>query len=71
MLHSRPWSFRSLIISLSLLSTAAATFAQTPESAEPAKAPDWFATMEWRCIGPARGGRAQAVAGVPGDPNTY
>ena len=29
------------------------------------------ATLEWRCVGPARGGRVQAVAGVPGDPRTY
>jgi len=27
--------------------------------------------MRWRSIGPARGGRAIGVAGVPGDPNTY
>jgi photosystem II stability/assembly factor-like uncharacterized protein len=30
-----------------------------------------FRTLEWRCIGPSRGGRVQAVAGVPGDPLTY
>jgi photosystem II stability/assembly factor-like uncharacterized protein len=27
--------------------------------------------MKWRLIGPFRGGRALAVAGVPSDPNTY
>ena len=27
--------------------------------------------MQWRQIGPFRGGRVLAVAGVPGDPNTY
>src|SRR5262244_607555 len=27
--------------------------------------------MRWRQIGPFRGGRVLAVAGVPGDPNTY
>lgn len=32
---------------------------------------DWFASLEWRCIGPARGGRVQSVAGVVGDRNTY
>ena len=30
-----------------------------------------FESLEWRCIGPARGGRVQAVAGVVGDPDTY
>jgi len=29
------------------------------------------AGMKWRQIGPFRGGRVLAVAGVPGDPNTY
>lgn len=28
-------------------------------------------TMEWRCIGPYRGGRVTAVAGVPGHPQVY
>src|SRR6266478_455415 len=27
--------------------------------------------LEWRLIGPFRGGRALAVTGVPGDPNTF
>ncbi len=27
--------------------------------------------LTWRCIGPARGGRAQCVAGVVGDPHTF
>src|SRR3974390_1903423 len=27
--------------------------------------------MKWRHVGPFRGGRVLAVAGVPGDPNTY
>jgi photosystem II stability/assembly factor-like uncharacterized protein len=33
--------------------------------------PSLYKGMRWRSIGPARGGRAIAVAGVPGDPNTY
>ena len=27
--------------------------------------------MQWRGIGPYRGGRALAVAGIPGDPTTF
>jgi photosystem II stability/assembly factor-like uncharacterized protein len=27
--------------------------------------------MEWRCIGPFRGGRSAAVTGIPGKPNLY
>ena len=30
-----------------------------------------FSAMQWRLIGPFRGGRVTAVAGVPGDPNIY
>ncbi|MGC2110052.1 MAG: hypothetical protein WA655_11085 [Candidatus Korobacteraceae bacterium] len=30
-----------------------------------------FSGMQWRLIGPFRAGRVTAVAGVPGDPNTY
>ena len=34
-------------------------------------APSLVGGMQWRQIGPFRGGRVLAVAGVPGDPNTY
>ncbi|HEX9162721.1 MAG TPA: glycosyl hydrolase [Thermoanaerobaculia bacterium] len=27
--------------------------------------------MKWRLVGPFRGGRSEAVTGIPGDPNTY
>lgn len=30
-----------------------------------------FGEMQWRMIGPFRGGRVNAVSGVPGQPNTY
>ena len=30
-----------------------------------------FDALEWRCIGPYRGGRANTIAGVIGDDNTY
>lgn len=44
--------------------------AQTLSSAPPV--PDHFyAAMQWRCIGPHRGGRVLAVSGVHGEPNTY
>lgn len=31
----------------------------------------FFTALQWRGIGPYRGGRALAVAGVPGDPSTF
>ncbi len=30
-----------------------------------------FKGMKWRLVGPFRGGRSEAVTGIPGDPNTY
>ena len=39
--------------------------------AEPAVSPKLFSALRWRSIGPYRGGRVLAVAGVPGDPFTY
>lgn len=33
--------------------------------------PTLYSAMEWRGIGPFRGGRSVAVAGVPDDPQTY
>jgi photosystem II stability/assembly factor-like uncharacterized protein len=33
--------------------------------------PQLFAQMGWRPIGPLRGGRGRAVAGVPSEPNTF
>src|SRR5471032_1868953 len=30
-----------------------------------------FAGLQWRMIGPFRGGRSNAVSGVPGQPNTF
>ena len=33
--------------------------------------PDLFSGLKWRLIGPFRGGRCIAAAGVPGDPNTF
>ena len=44
--------------------------ASTPLAAQQAEESP-FKAMKWRLVGPYRGGRALAVAGVPGDPNTY
>jgi len=36
-----------------------------------AVSPELFSGLKWRLIGPFRGGRVAAVAGVPGDPTTF
>ena len=54
---------RKLLFTL-LLFIAVTTFAQT--------VPDTlFSGLKWRLIGPYRGGRAEAVTGIPGEPNVY
>src|SRR5271154_4099781 len=40
-------------------------------SAAQSVSPQLFNDMEWRLIGPFRGGRAVAVSGVPGDGTTF
>lgn len=42
-----------------------------PAAARPAVDPSLFNAMKWREVGPYRGGRSAAVAGLPGDRNTY
>ncbi len=52
-----------LVSSHAAPATAGPSEATVPEQA--------FNALEWRSIGPYRGGRAVAVAGVPGSPNTF
>jgi photosystem II stability/assembly factor-like uncharacterized protein len=61
--------FTGLFLSLFLLPAA--------RGAEPSPAPPGtideklFRGMQWRQVGPFRGGRALAIEGVPGEPGTY
>src|ERR1700686_284804 len=61
--------FGFVSLSLALL-PAAIALAQTPA---PAGAIDekLFRGIQWRQVGPFRGGRALAVEGVPGEPSTF
>ncbi|MBV9008546.1 MAG: hypothetical protein JO354_05170, partial [Verrucomicrobia bacterium] len=52
----------------SVLFAAVASAAPTPS---PAVDQSLFSGMQWRQIGPFRGGRALAIEGVPGEPNTW
>src|ERR1700744_6248935 len=53
------------------LTAAVATLLLTASAAAQTVSPQLFNDMEWRLLGPFRGGRAVAVAGVPGDPATF
>ncbi len=45
--------------------------APAPAAAAAAVNPSLFGALQWRGIGPYRGGRALAVAGIPGDASTF
>jgi photosystem II stability/assembly factor-like uncharacterized protein len=54
---------RTTICLALLLSLATSLCAQVPNG--------YFSAMQWRLIGPFRGGRTIAAAGVPSEPNTF
>lgn len=55
--------FGRLVVIAALLASSAATFAQVD--------PGSFDHLEWRLVGPFRGGRVLAAAGVPGQPQHF
>src|SRR5258708_5554142 len=62
------------LFSAALVFVCLTSFAVTPPpKPTPAGAIDekLFSGMQWRQIGPFRGGRALAIEGVPGEPDTY
>ena len=62
--------FRKIaVIVLVVMAAAPGVFAQAKEALKPEDPA--FKGMRYRLIGPFRGGRSIAVAGVPGDPDTY
>jgi photosystem II stability/assembly factor-like uncharacterized protein len=65
----------SVLVALAAALMPALAASAPPQSADSAADssvdPRLFGALEWRGIGPFRGGRALAVAGVPGDPTTF
>ncbi|HEX3469299.1 MAG TPA: hypothetical protein VHT05_14560, partial [Candidatus Elarobacter sp.] len=59
------------IVMLSLLLIAVAAPAASAPVAGGASATPWSALLQWRSIGPIRGGRTKAVTGVPGRPHEF
>ena len=65
--------FLLLLVAVCLLSAQQMVSAQqtpTPTSS-PAAEPDPWKAIQWRSIGPFRGGRSTAVAGVASQPMVY
>ncbi len=68
----RTWSALSSAVLLSALALPlSAAPAKSAASAPPEVAPALFGALEWRELGPYRGGRAAAVEGIRGDRSTY
>jgi photosystem II stability/assembly factor-like uncharacterized protein len=53
------------------LAALAAAHAVPPTFAQQAIPQDLYSGLRWRLIGPFRGGRVNAVSGVPGQPSTF
>src|SRR5689334_24471667 len=62
----KSFSPRSIPIALALFMLAAPAIAVAQQFS-----PDLFKALHWRSIGPFRGGRTRAVAGVPSQPNVF
>jgi photosystem II stability/assembly factor-like uncharacterized protein len=60
----------SLVVSLTLV-FAGSSMVRLPAQPTPQVSPGLFAEMRWRNIGPYRGGRTKAAAGVPSQPYTF
>ncbi len=58
------------LLALTALCSLASTLLPAPAAADTV-APSQFAGLRWREIGPLRGGRTKAVAGVPSMPNRF
>ena len=67
---------KTFLLLLSFLIVGPGLFAQKKSSSAPVKSATTYDeklynALEWRSIGPYRGGRADAVTGVPGKPNLF
>ncbi len=74
----RRFALRLSLISLVLVSLslpamfwADSVYADPTDAAGSAETRSSFQSLEWREVGPYRGGRSAAVAGIPGDRNVY
>src|SRR5271169_5123119 len=59
------------LASLAALATANWTRAQSSSNSSSSASARQFSGLRWRLVGPIRGGRTIAVAGIAGDPNVF
>ncbi|HAF21892.1 MAG TPA: hypothetical protein DCK93_03095 [Blastocatellia bacterium] len=61
---------RILCLAMTSIVVCPSLYSQT-RNAAPAIPDNFYSAMQWRCIGPHRGGRVLAVSGVNGEPETF
>src|SRR5215217_6240413 len=71
MTYLRRMLFAALVLSVVSATGVAQTGTTTPTAAQGTVDPSLLAGLRWRSIGPARGGRSQAVAGSAKRPMEY
>jgi len=65
-------TFRRITMGLGLALAALAATGSFPSAKAQAPPPqNLYSGLSWRMVGPFRGGRVNAVSGVPGQPNTF
>ena len=68
-MNTLPRALRFALVSCAAI--AASADQAEKQKTTPGIDPDLYSQMKWRSIGPSRGGRSVAVAGVPGRPLVY
>src|SRR5436190_14140043 len=59
---------QSLCLALTSILICSSLYGQSSDAIVP---DSFYSAMEWRCIGPHRGGRVLAVSGVKNEPDTF
>ncbi|MEM9065636.1 MAG: glycosyl hydrolase [Planctomycetota bacterium] len=70
-MKSMRWTSLTLLVTSVAITGCASAYASGHHSEDEAEHNHWFGSLEWRNIGPSRGGRSVAIAGVVGDRHTY
>ena len=71
MIRRRPFFLFASLLFANVLPVTAAPSPNASPTPTPQIDPKLFSGMQWRQVGPFRGGRALAIEGVPGEPNTW
>ena len=68
---SQPRRFRVYVLAALVAAGSLLSGAFRQMSAQEGIDPSLYSGLKWRMVGPFRGGRVNAVSGVPGQPTTF